>query len=259
LRSQPVAALLKNIPAPADGGEPKAPGGTPFQGGVLRWEFTVTIDGDVLRAQPRDVVASGDFAKVPYILGSNTDEGSIFEFGEPPVTTEAHYLAALQRRYGDDGVNIAARYPVSDFPSPQDALVRVYGDDRLVCSVDDTARRFAAAGVPVHVYNFDRPIPIAQLAALNLGATHGAEIAYIFGTAPPDLSEDDRALGRTMQDYWARHAITGEPNGGAAPVWPAFQPDVNVRLNFNLSLSTITGFRREYCDFWRVRYGREFQ
>jgi para-nitrobenzyl esterase len=259
LRSQPVSALLMNIPAPDDGGDPKAPGGTPFQGGKLRWEFTVTIDGDVLRAQPRDVVTSGDFAKVPYILGSNTDEGTIFQVGEPAVKTEAEYLAALQRRFGDDGTNVAARYPVSDFPSPQEALMRVNGDFGIVCAIRDSARRFAAAGAPVHVYNFDRPIPISQLAGLNLRATHGAEIAYIFGTAPSDLPKDDVDVGLMMQGYWARHAITGEPNGAGAPNWPALLPDVDVRLNFNLNASVITDFRREYCDFWQVRYDREFQ
>jgi hypothetical protein len=37
------------------------------------------------------------------------------------------------------------------------------------------------------------------------------------------------------------------------------QPDANVRLNFNLTPSVITDFRREYCEFWQERYDREFQ
>jgi para-nitrobenzyl esterase len=257
LRSQPISALLAE--APVDGGMPKAPGGKQFQGGTPQWTFSVTIDGDVLRAQPKDVVTSGDYAKVPYILGSNTDEGTIFFVGEPIVKTEAEYLAALERRYGTDGAAVAARYPVADFPSAQEALMRVFGDAQLVCATFDTASRHAAAGVPVHVYNFDRPIPISALAGLNLRATHGAEIAYIFGTAPSDLPQDDVALGLTMQGFWARHATTGEPNGAGAPSWPALQSDANVRLNFNLAPSVLTDFRREYCDFWQVRYDREFQ
>jgi para-nitrobenzyl esterase len=259
LRSQPVSALLKNIPAPFDGGEPKAPGGIPFQGGTAQWQFTVTVDGDVLRAQPRDTVASGDFTKVPYMLGSNSDEGTIFSVGEPPVTNETEYVAAVERKFPGDGAAIAARYPVSDFASPQDALMRVNGDSGIVCATFDTARRFAGAGVPVHHYNFDRPIPISALASFNLRATHGAEIAYIFGTAPADLPQDDVELGLTMQGYWARHAILGEPNGGGAPDWPALLPGTNVRLNFNLPPTVLTDYRRDLCDFWQTIYDRPFQ
>ena len=257
LRALPVTTLL--TPAPLDGGDPKLPGGEPYQGGTERWMFGVTIDGDVLSTQPRALADAGDFAKVPYLIGSNTDEGTIFHVGQPRVTTEEEYVAALRRRFGDDGAAIAARYPVSDFPSPQEALMRVTGDTTLVCGTYDTARRVAAAGAPVYLYNFDRPIPISALAAFNLRATHGAEIAYVFGTAPPDLPAPDVDLGRTMQGYWARHAATGDPNGGGAPSWPAWRRDADVRLNFNLDPTLFTDFRRAYCDFWAARYDNQFK
>jgi para-nitrobenzyl esterase len=257
LRALPVTTLL--VPAPVDGGQPKAAGGIPYQGGTPQWDFTVTVDGDVLSAQPRAIVDSGDFAKVPYLIGSNTDEGTIFHVFEPEVMTEEEYRAALRRRFGDDADAIAAHYPVSDFPRPQEALMRVTGDTSLVCATYDTARRVAAGGVPVYLYNFDRPIPISALAGFNLRATHGAEIAYIFETAPPDLPEPDVALGRMMQGYWARHAIAGDPNGGSAPAWPAWKRDADVRLNFNLEPIVVTDFRRELCDFWATLYDKEFK
>jgi para-nitrobenzyl esterase len=66
-------------------------------------------------------------------------------------------------------------------------------------------------------------------------------------------------LERTMQGYWARHATTGDPNGGGAPSWPAYRRDADVRLNFNLDPTLITDFRREYCDFWGARYDNQFK
>ena len=45
---------------------------------------------------------------------------------------------------------VAALYPASSFPTPQDALERVVGDSGLVCGTYDTARR-AAAGGAAHV------------------------------------------------------------------------------------------------------------
>ena len=258
LRALPIASVLTE--SPVDGGEPKLPGGKPYQGGTPAWTFGVTVDGDVLPDQPRNLINAGNFAKLPYLVGTNTDEGTIFHIGEPTVKTEDEYIAALKRRYGDvDGAAIAARYPVSDYPSPQEALMRVTGDSSLVCGTYDSARRIAAGGVPVYVYNFDRPIPISALQAFNLRATHGAEIAYIFGTAPADLPADDVALGLTMQGYWARHALAGNPNGGGAPEWPAWQRDADVRLNFNLPPTPIQNFRRDYCDFWAMRYDAAFK
>lgn len=257
MRALPVSTLL--APIPNDGAQPKLPGGSPYAGGTPAWSFSVTVDGDFVRDQPRKVIEASDFAKIPYILGSNTDEGTIFHVGEPRVTNEEEYVAALRRRYGDDATEIAKVYPVSDFANPQEALMRVTGDASLVCGTLDTARRMAAAGVPVHLYNFDRPIPIPLLAGFNLRATHGAEIAYIFGTLPVDTPPEDVALGQLMQGYWARHAATGEPNGAGAPDWPAFQRDADVRLNFNLTPSLVTDFRRTVCEFWSTRYDRAFQ
>lgn len=93
LRAVPVSTLL--TPSPVEGGQPKLPGGLPYQGGTPTWTFAAIVDGDVLPDQPRSIVESGDFAKVPYIIGSNTDEGTIFHVGELAVIMEAEYLAAF--------------------------------------------------------------------------------------------------------------------------------------------------------------------
>lgn len=257
LRALPVATLLK--PSPLEGGDPLLPGGKPYQGGTLSWTFAATIDGDVLPDQPRSLITSGNFAKVPYLIGSNTDEGTLFHVAEPIVNTEMEYLAALQRHFGADGAAIAARYPVSAFPSPQDALMRITSDDLLVCPTLDTATRVAAAGGSVHYYNFDRPPPSPIIQSLKLGATHAAEIAYVFGTTPQDFPPEDLALGLLMQGYWARHALLGDPNGGGAQNWPAWQRDNDARLNFNLQSSIIRDFRRDYCEFWAPIHDARFK
>ncbi|MGB8330573.1 MAG: hypothetical protein WCE62_10630 [Polyangiales bacterium] len=66
------------------------------------------------------------------------------------------------------------------------------GDALLWCSTRDTAKRAADAGLSVFTCNFARPIPIPALQPLDLRATHGGEIAYVFGSAGPDpLGADD--------------------------------------------------------------------
>ena len=143
LRQLPASTLLAH--QPADGLGP-------------------VVDGGFLPDQPRTFFDTGHYARVPYLLGSNTDEGTLFFLGVPPVTTEAEYQAALQAQYGPLADQVAAVYPAADFATPQDALVRAFGDSILVCSTYDTARRAAAGGARTYLYNFAREYPDSRAA-----------------------------------------------------------------------------------------------
>src|SRR5262249_61712208 len=120
------------------------------------------VDGGFLPDQPRTLFDTGHYARVPSRLGSNSDEGTLFFLGVPPVTTEAEYLAALQARYGALADQVAAVYPASAFATPQDALERAFGDSILVCSTYDTARRAAGGGADTHslICSPHKPIPV---------------------------------------------------------------------------------------------------
>jgi para-nitrobenzyl esterase len=258
LRAVPVADLL--MEAPVDGAMVDPPGGDFYSGGTPRWSFQAVVDGVVISDQPRTLFDDSNVADVPYVLGSNSDEGTLFHVLQREVATEDEYLAALERRFGATvAAEVAAAYPVADFASPQDALERVTGDGGLVCPVRDTAKRAAAAGLDVFVYNFNRPIPIPALQGLDLRATHGAEIAYVFGSIGADvIGADDLALSATMQRYWGRFAETGDPNGGNDLAWPMFSAENDVRLNFDVTLSTVQDFRSEVCAFWESIYDAGF-
>jgi para-nitrobenzyl esterase len=131
--------------------------------------------------------------------------------------------------------------------------MRVTGDGGLVCTTHDTARRAAAAGMPVWLYNFDYPIPIPGLDFL--GATHGAEIAFVFGSVESDVQA---TLGETMRGYWTRLAA-GDPNGDGARRWPMFSPDVDRRMNFDEESTVISDFRAVECAYWRSVYDAAFE
>jgi len=225
--------------------------------GIAPAGFNPVIDGGFLPDQPRALFNAGNYAKVPYILGSNSDEGTLFLIGTTPVTSEAEYLAALQSQYGDLADQIAAVYPVANYSSPQAALARVIGDSGLVCPTYDSARRAAAGGAPVYLYNFARPIPLPQLAPLMLGATHGSEIAYVFGSVP-GVSEADEQLSVAVQGYWTQLAHVGNPNGNGQPNWPRYQDATDQRINLDVEISVLTGFRRTECEFWWGVFDSQF-
>lgn len=253
LRAKSVADLL--VDAPIVGGPASPlPGGDLYQGGTPLWDHGPIVDGDVLPDQPRALFDAGHVAKVPYILGSNTDEGTLFHFGSIPVADEAAYRAALGRRFDTALVDaIVALYPVSGFASADAALQRVTGDFGLVCPTLDSARRAAAAGSTVRMYNFDFPIPIAGLEFL--GAAHGAEIAFVFDSVDAD---PQATLGELMRGDWTRFAATGDPNGGGTLAWPPFTAASDRRLELATTPQVLEDFRGDECALWRTVYDQDF-
>jgi para-nitrobenzyl esterase len=97
-------------------------------------------------------------------------------------------------------------------------MSRVRGDSGPVCGTHDTARRAAAAGLDIYMYNFNIPnfnIPWS-IARELLGPTHASEISHVFGT--PYMEEEAAAeVADAMNAYWASFAATGDPNHADAP------------------------------------------
>ena len=250
LRSASVEDLLANANQPAPGA------------GEIReseWSFAAVLDGpdgflpDSLRA----LFDRGEIANVPYLLGSNNDEGTTFVFRATPLTTEAEYLADLTARYGDAAAAIAALYPPSDFGGDFNAArARVVGDSGVVCSTHDTARRAAAAGLKVFMYNFNVRW---SLLPDTLLAGHAAEISHVFGSPwLPTPDPESETVARAMNTYWARFAAAEDPNGSDAPAqWPEFSQDDDKRLQLDPNWEVLDDFRTEECAFWRQYHGAE--
>jgi para-nitrobenzyl esterase len=246
LRNLPVSAILTALQQQGSGGI------------ISNFSFGPVVDGGFLPDQPRTLFDKHRYSRVPYLLGSNADEGTLFLITTPPVTTEQQYMAALHSLYGSLADQVAAVYPASSFPTPQAALARAFGDQILVCPTYDTARRAAAGGAHTYLYNFAREIPIAALQSLGLHAFHGSEIVYVFGSIPPP-TPDDGTLGATMRGYWTRFARRGSPNGKGALKWPRYKDKTDRRLNLDIQPSVLTGFRRKECEFWWTTYDAQFQ
>jgi para-nitrobenzyl esterase len=245
LRDATVDDLLANAQQPA-------PGAGEIQ--KADWSFAAVLDGPdgFLPDTPKALFDSGDIAEVPYLLGSNNDEGTTFVFRATPLTSDAEYTADLQARFGASAPDVEAMYPVSAFGGDWNAArARVVGDSGVVCSTHDTARRAAKAGLPVFMYNFN--VHWSLLPDVLL-AGHASEISHVFG-APylPSPDADSESVGKAMNTYWARFADTGDPNGPKAPAeWKAFAVDDDERLQLDPGWETLKNFRTKECEFWRT-------
>lgn len=254
LRGKPIADIMANA------NQPNPSSGT-FGGPGPKFGVVVDGAGGYLPDQARTLFDQGDVAKVPYLLGSNNDEGMLFLLSATVPTTEAEYQAELSKRYGTFASDVAAMYPVSKFGgSYRNALGRVLGDAGLVCGTHDTARRAVKAGLPVFMYNFNVPWSLAPTVLL---VSHASEMSHVFGNPwLPTPDPGSKAVSDAMNAFWAEFAASGDPNFSGAPAtWPAFTPDANdddERLQLDPTWEVVKSFRKAECAMWRTMYDAAF-
>jgi len=211
LRAAPAEALLQAQ------GKPGVP-----------W-FGIVTDGHVIDRAPLDSYAQGRQAKVPLLAGWNSQEmhaGAILDNQEP---TPERFQAALQKFYGADA----------------DEAARVYGYDVADAARDLSSDRWIVYGTwkwidlhakaaPTWRYYYSRPRPATvDGKPAATGAAHSAEIEYAMGNLDGNKvyawTDEDRAVSRTMQGYFANFVKHGDPNGAGLPAWPKItQPGANV-------------------------------
>lgn len=216
--------------------------------------FKPIVDGVVLAEQPAAAIAAGNFANVPFLSGTTADEANLFHVSllHTAVADESQYLAALQSRFGDDAEAIVAQYPAGDDADAALNLASTHG--LFACPARRTAR--AAAGHPsgdpgTWLYVFDAEP--AGVAVPGLGAFHGGELPFLFGTdhgAFGEVGDEQKPISEAMQRYWTRFAITGDPNGGDDPGWPAYGAESDEHLRIADPSVAEADYLSDACDFW---------
>jgi para-nitrobenzyl esterase len=221
--------------------------------------YTPNLNSEVLPQTLKTAFAAGDFNRVPIINGTNRDEWRLFvalgELTGSPVTA-ANYQSMISSTLGVTpavAAVIAARYPLTAFPSPSVALGAVGTDAIFACpalTIDQSVSRF----VPAFAYEFnDESAPEEFLPPVSFpyGAAHASEIQYVMdlptAAFPATLSAQQNQLARIMQRYWTNFAKRGFPS----PFWPPFSNLKQMRSLVPPAPQTETGFASTHnCAFW---------
>lgn len=204
--------------------------------------FQPSVDGNVVPRAPLDAVGDGAAPGVAVLIGTNLDEWRLFGLADSKLRDMDE--AALLRRL--------VRVPPGATADPQQLAaeaVDVYRRARSgVSQVDpaslwlamQTDRVFRVPAIrlaecqlrhaPVFMYRFDWPSP--ALGGL-LGACHGLEVPFVFGTLDDERAGDlvgrgpaARALSEQMQDAWIGFASHGDPG------WPAYDCERRATYRF---------------------------
>ncbi len=215
--------------------------------------FGPVVDGAALPSIPLDAIASGQWANVPTILGTNVNEGDLFMYlwkvdkGAGPTSSDVR--ASLAVLFSSSEVDqIAARYPVDTDPSG--AFSQIITQGIFACPARRTARAIAASGAPAYLYQFTYPYVVAALGGVVMG--HSFEIPFVFrnGFLGAQMTDADLALADQVDGYWFRFAASGDPNGDGAAAWPAYTQANDTNLVFDSSVTTNVGLDASACDFW---------
>ncbi|WP_424466720.1 carboxylesterase/lipase family protein [Pseudoclavibacter helvolus] len=228
LRDLPVSSVIETA------GELFAEIPTEFPGTLA---FAPVVDGGLVPEHPVTVLSEGRGLPVPLIIGTNRDEATFFKLAKSPLLPVGE--TALTTMITE----IAAENPSVEMPDREHILDAYEGVRQRMVGLGiarDVGFRMPTLWIaeghskvaPTFLYRYDFATPLLKV--LRLGATHGSEIAYVWG----NLDTDPRGLayrlgGRRqagevsdrMLALWTSFARDGQPKDaglpGAVP-WPPF-------------------------------------
>ena len=209
------------------------------------------VDGAVLPDEPSVLFDAGQFARVPLLIGTAADEGSLFALANPMKTSEA-WANHLARRHPGAEAAVQAAYQVPADSDVYLAARRWVNDWYFHGTARAVARAVAARNVPVFMFNFSRVPPYQPIRGRNTGAFHSVETNYIFGNfssaAAALMTEADRALSRTMTNAWLQFIRTGDPNVAGLPPWPRYTKSGDRHMDFGAEISVGSGLHSASLD-----------
>lgn len=217
--------------------------------GMEPHEFPNVIDGYFFPKSPAEAYAAGEQARVPLMVGWNSEEMSYAALLGSRKPTPRNYAAAVQELYGEHADEVLALYPGTTMEQAERSATELAGDRFLVYSTWKWAEEHRKTGSPVYRYYYAHARPpmvpemgdaVAGLAggvitdpdaasdAITMppakGAVHSADIEYAMGNLATNFvyawTAEDQQVSKLMQGYYANFVMRGDPNGPGLPEWP---------------------------------------
>lgn len=187
--------------------------------------YGLTHGTELLPHDPVDAARRGLTLRIPLIVGTNSDEASMFAWTKPPMlpTTQESISGYFERVAPDAKQQVLQAYP--DYPRRR-ALISL-GSDAMFAGPTWAFADAYSVYAPTRMYRFDHFG--LSLRMLGLGATHGSEIVHIHHsyasfigrTLHPLGRRIQPGVGRRMQRAWLDFARDDEEVDAAH--WPLYE------------------------------------
>ena len=210
--------------------------------------FPITVDGYFFPEDPAATFAAGRQARVPLLVGWNSEEMTWMALLRGKEPTPENYAAAVREQLGERADEALRLYPASTKEEVIQAATDLAGDRFIGYSTwkwSDVHERTGGRAVYRYFYARPRPAMRAEMGNASAGlaggvvrgqaatppqppargAVHSAEIEYALGNLSTNnvyaWTPDDYKVSKVMQEYFANFIKRGDPNGPGLPAWPA--------------------------------------
>jgi para-nitrobenzyl esterase len=276
-RRRDVVERLKGAPLKASPGlasipEASRPTWMPVFAPVMPWSATVGT-GD-LQHVPLWYIRNGDWAKVPWIAGTNLNEASILAPLLPLVVhntsfayDDADTVRTLQQLFSSykssptalaQAVNATLlEYPLGAYPDGFWRLSMLFTHYFFSCGTRRSIRAAATQDVPTYLYSFQHKLSwLFGLVEDLFGDFHSSELPFVFDNQWPLIigafNEADKTVAEAFGTFWTNMARGGSPNAAndGQPNWPQYNATDDISMTFAAPLYVETGYVDGLCDFW---------
>jgi len=200
------------------------------------------VDGWVFEDSALNTSRNGKTHDVPLLIGFNSFEGSslipLFYTEEQNKIDEDWITTIWRLAFNDQTLSIPPQYKYwaeNIQKSNYLAAQKLWGDINFGASSYYSAKNHSAVNDHTYFYYFNRaPASSKQI----IGATHGAEIMYLFNSFIPGWpkNSDDDQIAKQMQIDWTNFAKTGDL---AEFGWPKFSTTNTKAKDYQANMSFI--------------------
>ena len=236
--------------------------------------WTPTIDSSLLLQTPLASIESGDWARVPLVIGTNKDEGTIFlsqlysilpgQLHDPLIASDLPLI--LRHVFGNDSSLIQSvldTYPTSAYPTVRNLTEVLLRDWFFACpsrrvaaavTGDAAARGGSESGGSVWLYEFSYMGDWVEDG--ELGVYHSSELEFVFDNAWPPLvhsfSARDQRMADTVGAYWANLVVHRDVNVGERTevTWERWTAADRKSVRLEVPAQAEKALHAAVCDFW---------